>query len=695
MNARGLGSTVLGALCAFVAMLGVAGGGLLVASAPALAAAPETPEVSVESVTAFTASFHGVLNPAAPAPSEGGTYKFLYKAGTKTECEGGSETSSRISTGQVHEESFETVTGLAANTEYAVCLSVTNLEGETRLSAAVPFKTTVPPEKPETKAASAITATSAKFEGVLNPHSAAKVGGHFAYSNPGGSSCLEGPTAGLEEFEGEKEEKAIAVHATVGLEPARTYRVCLVATDEMGEAVAGKQVLVKTLAPAPEVLAGAASYSTAAPFEATLHAEVNAEDQETTVYFQYSTSPALIGKSLATPTDVPAAPGDSIGAGLGDVGAEAATGDVLSAGALYYYQAVAINPTGATYGAVREFETLGVPTVQTGAAEEVTGSGAKLGGKLDAGGEAEYYVEYGTASCSASSCGAKSEAVRVSGKVQECTLGGVLQQCVAPIALSGLEPNTTYHYWLVANNSAAGKPVHGAAEEFTTEVAAPAPTTGLAEDVTPTSARITGELDPGGGETEYYVEYVSPPSAPAKSAVAFADGKAEVGVGPIAITGLQPDTTYYYWLAARSSAVSEPVHGEGHSFTTPKSEAELEAQEAAARGPAEEQAASRQAKQRLAEEEAKRATETAAANVARQEQYEEIAAQTVLIEREEAQAGAAEGTPHGGGQASGQGAKAGKAKPRRASCKGDGSRRGEKKNRCVHNKSKKKGKVKR
>jgi hypothetical protein len=141
MNACVLGSMVLGALCAFVAMLGVAAGGLLLAAAPALAAAPETPEVKVESVTAYAATFHGVLNPAAPAPSEGGTYKFLYKAGTPTECKGGSETSAGISTGQVHEEQFASVSGFKANTAYAVCLQVTNLEGETTESAPVSFTT--------------------------------------------------------------------------------------------------------------------------------------------------------------------------------------------------------------------------------------------------------------------------------------------------------------------------------------------------------------------------------------------------------------------------------------------------------------------------------------------------------------------------------------------------------------------------
>ena len=543
---------------------------LALTATPALAAAPETPTLTVEApVHATTATFDGVVNPKeALVPNDmGGTYRFFYRA-SPTECTGTGGVVTKPSGlwhGGVEELVFEPVSGLAPNTEYTVCLQVTNLEGEAVESAPVSFKTTVPPEKPETtEPAASITATSAKFEGTLDPHSTTKVGGYFAYSNPGGSSCTEGAMAGLEEFEGEKEETALAVHATVGLEADRTYRVCLVATNEFGNATVGNEVLVETLAPAPEVLAGAASYSTANPFEATLHAEVNANNQETTVYFQYSTSPTLIGKSLTTPTDVPAAPGTSIGSGLGNVGAEAATGPVLASGTVYYYQAVAINPTGATYGTVEHFETLGVPTVQTGAAEEVTGTSANLGGKLDAGGEAEYYVEYGTAPCSVSECGTKSPAVHAGGTIQECTLGGVLQECVAPILVSGLQPNTTYHYWLVAGNGAASGPVHGEAKEFTTKLA---PQTGLAQDVTPTSAQITGELNPGGGgEAEYYVEYLLPSNETERSATALASGKTQVSVGPVVLSGLQSNTTYYYWLVAKSSGGrtrarrSTPVH---------------------------------------------------------------------------------------------------------------------------------------
>lgn len=665
-------------------------GGVLWLSGTALAAAPEAPEVSVQApVLAFTATFHGVLNPkeAAEPNNLGGTYRFLYKA-SKTECTGGSVTKpSGLWFGGVHEEVFKPVSGLTANTEYMVCLSVTNLEGETTVSAPVPFTTHSAPLTPETKPVPAptITATSAELEGTLNPpplgSATSKAGWYFAYRE--GSSCTgagEQRTAQEPEVEGAGlPEKA----GVTNLEPNKTYRVCLVATDEVGDGVPGNEVIVKTLAPPPVIVfetgpVFVAPSAFGGALEARLEAFVNPNDQVTECRFQYGT--ASVSEHEASCEQ-----GSGSISGLDQLVSATLTGPSsspasLALGGVYHYRVVLKNAKGEEVQGTenKQFETLGAPIPQTSAAEEVTTKKAFLGGQLDAGGEAEYWVEYGTSACAAESCGTKTRATFVTGKVQECTLGGVLKECVEPIFVFRLEPNTTYHYWLVATNAAVSKPVHGAAMEFTTKVAAPALTTGVAEDVTATSAQIPGELNPGGGETEYWVEVLLPSNTTVKTASAVLNGKTQASVGPIAITGLAPNTTYYYWIAAKNSAVSAPVHSQGRSFTTPSSQAEIEAQEAAIRRPAEQLAASIAARQRLQEEEAKRAQAAAvAAGVAKQRAYEEIAAQTALLARGETQAGKQPET--------------GKAKPRHASC-----RKGyvKHKNKCVRAMSKRKGKVK-
>ncbi len=65
--------------------------------------------------------------------------------------------------------------------------------------------------------------------------------------------------------------------------------------------------------------------------------------------------------SLSAPTDTPSPPGMALGEGFGDqpLGPVAVTG--LAAGKTFYYQAVAVNATGTTYGAVQSFSTAPAP----------------------------------------------------------------------------------------------------------------------------------------------------------------------------------------------------------------------------------------------------------------------------------------------------------------------------------------------
>ena len=112
------------------------------------------------------------------------------------------------------------------------------------------------PEAPETLGPpTGVTATTATFHGVLNPHGTAstKAGWYFAYSNPGGSSCSEGPAT---VFEAEVEGRALAVETNpevAGLEPAREYKFCLVATNELGQFTRGNEESFETAALAPSL----------------------------------------------------------------------------------------------------------------------------------------------------------------------------------------------------------------------------------------------------------------------------------------------------------------------------------------------------------------------------------------------------------------------------------------------------------
>ena len=477
------------------------------------------------------------------------------------------------------------------------------------------------PETPVTGPATSITADSAILKGTLNPHSSTLVGGYFAYSNPEGTSCAEGNGVALEGFEGEKAEEAIAVHTKVELEPHREYKVCLVATNEVPEYAPGNEITVKTLSPPPEVISESAP-PVVASRETTLEATVTANNQVTECHFQY-------GVTTVTEHEV-ACTEPSIEGLKRNVRSEPIKG--LELEKTYKYRVVLKNDAKheERAGLPETFETVDVPTeAETGVAEAITGNGAYLGGKLNAGGQATYYVEFGTAPCTATECGEKTYTLVAKGKTQ---------QSVTPIVVDGLKPLTTYHYWLVAENEAGA--VHGAAMEFTTKLAAPSVETGGAEDLTETGAEVTGTLDPG-GESEYYVEFgtvaCSGTICGARTPAVFVSGETSSDVA-VALSGLAPNTTYHYWLVAKNSAVSEPVQGEARAFTTPKSQSEVEQAAAGARKPEEERAAAAAAN-RKAEEEAQVAeAAAAAANAVKQQHYNEVAAETVVLERHEAEA---------------------------------------------------------
>ena len=181
MRLRGIRAP-FGARIAMVLVVAVAGSAALTA-APALAA-PEAPEaLPPTEVKATTASFNGVLSPHAPGEA-GSFYRYVYKASTTKECEGGSESAGGIAGGAEHEVlPGEPVTGLTAGTEYAVCLVAENLAKTERIpSPAISFTTAIPPEVPTGLEAKPIASTTATLNAVLNTLNPGEAGSYaFLY----------------------------------------------------------------------------------------------------------------------------------------------------------------------------------------------------------------------------------------------------------------------------------------------------------------------------------------------------------------------------------------------------------------------------------------------------------------------------------------------------------------------------------
>jgi hypothetical protein len=185
----------------------------------------------------------------------------------------------------------------------------------------------------------------------------------------------------------------------------------------------------------------------------------------------------------------------------------------LKANADYLVRVVAANeePISSTSAATPFHTLLGPPEVETGPANSVTETSAKLTGTIDTfGGQTTYHFEYGLTASYGSKVPAGAEAVAGNEKGPRTFSRGI----------SGLQPNTTYHYRLVAKNS-AGETV-GEDRTFTTSGA------GVArgyEQVSPRN-KMGGSVNPALGfqvaANGSAIEYqVSQAPANANSSVVF------------------------------------------------------------------------------------------------------------------------------------------------------------------------------
>ena len=204
------------------------------------------------------------------------------------------------------------------------------------------------------------------------------------------------------------------------------------------------------------------------------------------------------------------------------------------------------------------------PTVSTLAASAVTLTTANINAAVNPNGqETTYYFEWGASTSydretSHKSAGSGSSSVNVYE------------------GLTGLTPGTTYHYRITAVNPSGT--VHGQDKTFTTEsvsVVVPVISTGDAGNVTSTSARLTGTVNPNGAATEYRFEYGGNDTSYGSHTgwISAGNGSSPIDVA-VDIGNLDPGTTYHYRLVAKNSAGT--VNGDDKTFTTEAMEDPME-----------------------------------------------------------------------------------------------------------------------
>jgi hypothetical protein len=305
------------------------------------------------------------------------------------------------------------------------------------------------------------------------------------------------------------------------------------------------------------------------PTEEAVTGTVDPQGTDTRYHFEYGTSTAYA--STAPPADADVGSGNS-----GQAAAALLT--ELQPNKAYHYRLVATNAEGdRVYGADQTFTTQAAPPSLTTTGPQdtptaVTQTGATLNDEVNPeNSDTHYYFRYGTDS---SYAGGEAPL-----PAPGADAGSGFGAQLVSATVAGLAPNTVYHYQLVAVNS-AGPPVAGPDQTFITSPPAPTATTGAAEKVGSSSAALTGAVDPGSfgpnSDTTWYFRYgtdetyglgVTPSPA----------GDAGTGTSPVAVasalTGLAPNTTYHYRVAAVNDGAnpmspSQSSEGQDQRFTT-------------------------------------------------------------------------------------------------------------------------------
>ena len=225
----------------------------------------------------------------------------------------------------------------------------------------------------------------------------------------------------------------------------------------------------------------------------------------------------------------------------------------------YYWQVKAENAFGTTYansqGNTWSFTTLpAAPTATTGTASSILAVTATLNGTVNAKNSSttvtfEYGLDtsYGTTVTAAQS-----------------PVSGTSDTAVSA-AISGLVPNTLYHFRVVGVNSAGT--TNGSDLTFTTLAAPPTVTTGVASSITSTGATLHGTVNANNASTTVTFQYGLDTNygSTVTATQSPVTGTSDTSVSA-AITGLVPNTLYHFRAVGVSSGGS--TVGSDASFTS-------------------------------------------------------------------------------------------------------------------------------
>ena len=471
--------------------------------------APTVITLAASGVTATNATLNGTVNPNAVATSAYFRYGLTTNYGSYTATNALPATNVTLSVSNL-------IGSLTLGTTYHFQLVASNSLGSS-LGSDLAFITPVLPEV-TTLAASGITGSGATLNGSVNPSEAA-TSAYFRY----GLTTNYGSYSATNELAATNATLSVS-NLISSLSPGETYHFQLVGSNVVGATLGGDLTFITPALPGVTTLAASGITSS----NAMLNGTVNPNEAATSAYFRYGLT-TNYGSYSATNE-------------LAATNATLAVSSLISSlspGETYYFQLVASNSVGVTWGSDLTFITLALPAVTTLAASGITSSNATLNGTVNPNEAAtSAYFRYGLTT----NYGSYSATNALAATNETLSVSNLI---------GGLSPGTSYYFQLLASNSVGLSP--GIDKTFITSAEAPTATTLGATSITGTNATLNGRVNPNGAASTAYFRFGLTTNYGSYSATnALAATNVTLSLSNMA-SSLTPATSYHFQLVASNS----------------------------------------------------------------------------------------------------------------------------------------------